>query len=175
MHSCSCHCATWKLWTVLAGLYHDGSPNPSPCPPPPTLLHRGRVNWKQSLKSVCVSYVGNLAGVVWPRTVPFPPCPSPVVQGPSATAVHGEAVVQLQPIHCTHLPVPINPAGCIAFGYFLLHLAELSTVEPVHGFVIGIAEKKVHHIPWGALLLRGASPVPGPCVRVCACCALACP
>ena len=99
---------------------------------------------------------------MWPKHHALPSLSISSVQGPSATAVHGEAVVQLQPIHCTHLPVPIDPAGCIAFGYFLLHLAELSTVEPVHGFVIAIAEKKVHHIPWGALLLRGASPVPGP-------------
>jgi hypothetical protein len=37
----------------------------------------------------------------------------------------------------------------------MLHLAELSTVDPVHTYVIAIAEKKVHLIGWGALVLRG--------------------
>ena len=49
------------------------APPTLPLAPPPTLLHRGRVNWKQSLKSVCVSYVGNLAGVAQA------PCPSLLV------------------------------------------------------------------------------------------------
>ncbi len=60
------------------------------------LLER-KVTWQQALKSVWVSYLGNLA-------------------------------------------------GCLAFAYFMMHLTELTSVDPFKTFIMNVATKKIHQV-----------------------------
>ena len=60
------------------------------------LLER-KVTWRQAVKSVTVSYLGNLA-------------------------------------------------GCLLFAYFMMHLTELTSVDPFKTYIQGVATKKIYQV-----------------------------
>lgn len=47
-----------------------------------------------------------------------------------------------------------NWAGCVLVAYFLTHLAELSTTDPYHAYIVKVATTKIG-LGWGVAFLRG--------------------